>query len=55
MVTNAHASPGCICPPNHKYVDISILDVTDSDGDAVTITITGTTGDETTASGEGSL
>ena len=35
-----------IWPPNHKYVDIEIMGVTDPDGDAVTITITGITQDE---------
>ncbi len=35
-----------IWPPNHKYVDIEIMGVTDPDGDPVTITITGITQDE---------
>jgi hypothetical protein len=52
--SEAYASPDCIWPPNHKYVDISILGVTDPDGDAIAITITGITSDEPTASDKGS-
>jgi len=44
--SEAFASPGCLWPPNHKYVDIEIMGVTDPDGDLVTITITGITQDE---------
>lgn len=37
-------------PPNHKWVNIEILGVTDPDGDPVSITITGITQDEPVAS-----
>jgi hypothetical protein len=49
----AFASPNCIWPPNNKFVKIDILGVTDPDGDPVTITITGITSDEPTATVEG--
>jgi hypothetical protein len=39
----------CIWPPNHKFVRVGIDGVTDPDGDDVTITITGITSDEPTA------
>ena len=52
--TGAYADPGCLWPPNHKFVAISILGVTDADGDDVTITVTGVTSDEPTATDEGS-
>ena len=42
----AAASLGEIWPPNHKMVNVDILDVTDPEGDPVTITITGITQDE---------
>jgi len=41
-------------PADHKFVDVSVLGVTDPDGDEVTITITGVTSDEPTASDPGS-
>jgi hypothetical protein len=41
-----HADPDELWPPNHKYVDIGIMGVTDPDGDPLTITITGITQDE---------
>jgi len=44
--SEACASIQEIWPPNHKYVDIEIMGVTDPDGDTVTITITGITQDE---------
>lgn len=44
--TEASASVQELWPPNHKYVDIEIVGVTDPDGDPVTITITGITQDE---------
>ncbi len=50
----AYASIDCLWPPNHKFVDISILGVTDPDGDPVTITITDITSDEPTATDKGS-
>ena len=42
----AVASMPNLWPPNHKMVDIGILNVTDPDGDLVTITITQITQDE---------
>ena len=44
--SEAYSSIQEIWPPNHKYVDIEIMGVTDPDGDPVTITITGITQDE---------
>jgi hypothetical protein len=52
-VTAAYPSIECLWPPNHKFVDITIEGVTDPDGDDVTITITGITSDEPTATIEG--
>jgi len=52
-VTEAYPSMDCLWPPNHKFVDITILGVTDPDGDAVTITIMGITSDEPTATIKG--
>jgi streptogramin lyase len=52
-VTDAHPSMDCLWPPNHKFVDITIVGVTDPDGDSVTINITGITSDEPTASIDG--
>jgi len=51
--SEAYADPGCIWPPNHKFVDVSIMGVTDPDGDDVQITITGITSDEPTGTGSG--
>ena len=51
--SDAYADPGCLWSPNNKLVAIDILGVTDPDGDPVTITITGITSDEPTASDEG--
>jgi hypothetical protein len=50
---DAYADPGCLWSPNNKLVAVEILGVTDPDGDPVTITITGITSDEPTASDEG--
>ena len=44
--TGAVASEATLWPPNHKYHAISVLGVTDPDGDPVTITVTGITQDE---------
>ena len=44
--SGAFASEGELWPPNHRYHDISILGVTDPDGDTVTITITSIFQDE---------
>jgi len=52
--SEAYAEPGCLWPPNHKFVDVSIMGVTDPDDDPVTITITAITSDEPTASDKGS-
>ena len=51
--SDAYADPDCLWPPNHKFVAVNILGVTDPDGDPVYITITGITSDEPTASDEG--
>jgi hypothetical protein len=50
----AYASPDCLWPPNHKFVDISIMGVTDPDDDPITITVTGITSDEATTFAKGS-
>jgi hypothetical protein len=50
---DAVASIPQLWPPNHKWVEVEILGVTDPDGNSVTITITGITQDEPVA-GEGS-
>lgn len=52
--SEAYADLGCLWPPNHKFVDVSIMGVTDPDDDPVTITITAITSDEPTASDKGS-
>jgi len=52
--SKAVADPGCLWPPDHKFVNVSIKGVTDPDGDPVAITITGITSDEPTASDNGS-
>lgn len=43
----------CIWPPNHGFVDVSVIGVTDPDGDNVSIEITGITSDEATQSEKG--
>ena len=52
--SEAYADPACLWPPNHKFVDVAIMGVTDPDGDPVTITITEITSDEATATDKGS-
>ena len=47
--SDAQPTVACIWPPNHKFVDVGIIGVTDPDGDPVTIEITGVTSDEATA------
>jgi hypothetical protein len=47
--SGAQPSISCIWPPNHMFVDIGVVGVTDPDGDPVTITIVGITSDEATA------
>ncbi len=44
--TAAAPDPDELWPPNHKFHDVSIVGVTDPDGDPVTITITGIAQDE---------
>ncbi|MBC2696322.1 MAG: hypothetical protein HF982_13810 [Desulfobacteraceae bacterium] len=51
--TAAYAVPGCLWPPDHEFVDIGILGLTDPDGDPVTITILSISSDEPTALDEG--
>jgi hypothetical protein len=52
-VSGAAPSNACLWPPNHKFVDVAILGVTDPDGDDVTITVMSITSDEPTASAKG--
>jgi len=51
--SEAYADQECLWPPNHKMVPVSILGVTDPDGDPVTINITAITSDEPTATAKG--
>ena len=44
--TTARPSVGELWPPNHKFVAIGILGVTDAEGDTLTITVTGIRQDE---------
>jgi len=54
VCTNATGDPASLWPPNHKLRLVSVGGVTDPDGDAVTVTITGVTQDEPlNASGDG--
>jgi len=46
--SGATASLAELWPPNHQFVGVNVLGVTDPDGDPVTITITGITQDEPT-------
>ncbi len=46
VCTTAVPSVASLWPPNHKFVNIDMLGVTDPNGDVVTITITGITQDE---------
>lgn len=48
--SQAYPSKACLWPPNNKFENISILGVTDPDGDSVTITISRITSDEPTES-----
>jgi hypothetical protein len=45
---NAYADPDLLWPPNHKWVEVRIMGVSDPDGDPVTITVTGVWPDEPT-------
>ena len=50
----AQAFPTVLWSPNHQFVPIVVMGVTDPDGDAVTITVTGVTQDEpVNAKGDG--
>lgn len=42
--TGGRAEPGFLWPPNHKLVRVTLVGVSDPDGDAVTLTTTGMTG-----------
>lgn len=44
----ATATPALLWPPNHKLVTIDLGGISDPDGDAVTLTVTGITQDEPT-------
>ena len=46
VCTAAQAVPSVIWTPNHQFVPIAVMGVTDPDGDSVTITVTGVTQDE---------
>jgi len=46
----AQANPAVLWAPNHQLVPIATMGVTDPEGDAVTITVTGVTQDEPVAS-----
>lgn len=52
-VSQAYPSVACLWSPNHRFVPISILGITDPDGDDIVITITGVTSDEPTATAPG--
>ena len=54
--TDAAASIDRLWPPNHKFVDINVLGVTDPDGDPITITIDSIFQDEETdTNGDGAF
>ncbi len=42
----AQANPASLWSPNHQFVPVAIMGVTDPEGDSVTITVTGVTQDE---------
>jgi hypothetical protein len=44
--SNVTANPSLLWPPNHKFSTITLSGATDTDGDQVTITVTGVTQDE---------
>lgn len=46
VCTSAAPSVGLLWPPNHEFAAVSILGVTDPDGDTVTLSVTGITQDE---------
>ncbi|MDP3735489.1 MAG: myxococcus cysteine-rich repeat containing protein [bacterium] len=43
---SAYPDPATLWPPNHKYVTVSVLGVTDPDGDAVVVMVNSVTQDE---------
>jgi hypothetical protein len=47
-ISNANGNVSTLWPPNHKFVDVNILGVTDADNDLVTIEIVKITSDEAT-------
>lgn len=52
--TAAQANPTALWSPNHQFVPIVVIGVTDPDGDSLTITVTGVTQDEpVTSTGSG--
>ncbi|MDJ0765720.1 MAG: hypothetical protein QNJ97_22240 [Myxococcota bacterium] len=50
----AYADPSDLWPPNHKFVSVAILGVSDPDGDPTEIEILAITSDEPTATDKGS-
>lgn len=46
VCSTAKAFPAVLWSPNHQFVPIVVMGVTDPDGDSVTITVTGVTQDE---------
>lgn len=50
---SAYADPGVLWTPNHKFWPVSILGVTDANGDPITITVTGISQDEPVQGGRG--
>jgi hypothetical protein len=54
VCTAAVAAPRLLWPPNHQFVAVAINGVTDPDGGALTITVTGIRQDERPLSGNGS-
>jgi hypothetical protein len=46
VCSDAYPSPDLLWPPNHKFVPIEIMGVTDPDGDDVTLTVTSIRQDE---------
>jgi hypothetical protein len=54
VCSTVHAVPTLLWSPNHQFVPIAVKGVTDPDGNAVTITVTGVTQDEpVNAKGDG--
>jgi hypothetical protein len=53
VCADAEASQTIIWPPDHKFVEISVLDVTDADSDEIKININSIYSDEATATTKG--